>query len=909
MSCLPNRTGARRAPLSLRWHVRHGAALLLAIVALLFAVNGAQAQEGALAQTDITGPTGSGAFGEKVYTLPNGNFVVVDSLFDTGAIVDVGAVWLYDGATLAPIGSLKGSTAQDKVGSGGVVVLTNGNFVVSSPLWDNGPVAEAGAVTWVNGVSGISGAVSALNSLVGSTADDKVGANGITALSNGNYVVRTDLWDGAAADVGAVTWGNGEAGIKGVVSLSNSLVGSTANDQVGNSGVTALTNGNYVVNSRNWAAADVGAVTWGNGVTGITGIVSASNSLVGSTANDLVGVFGVTALTNGNYVVDSPVWDGAAVDVGAVTWGNGETGIKGTVSPLNSLVGSLVGDQVGFGDVTALSNGNYVVSSPIWDGAAVDVGAVTWGNGLGGTVGIVIASKSLVGSTVDDAVGSEDVTALRNGNYVVSSPFWDGTAVNVGAATWGNGATGTVGVVSPSNSLVGSTANDAVGRPGVTALANGNYVVSTIFWKSAGAIAGAATWGNGTTGVKGVVSASNSLVGTAFDRVGDGGVTALANGNYVVSSYTWDGAATDVGAVTWGNGATGIKGVVSPLNSLVGSTANDQVGYSGVTALTNGNYVVSSYTWDGAAAYVGAATWGDGASGTVGVVSPSNSLVGSLVGDQVGYGVTALTNGNYVVRNPNWDGTAVNSGAISLGNGRIGLAGPVTATNSVLGAAASGGATMVYAFDAVHQAIVVGRPADNIVSVAALRWTLTVTRAGNGAGTVTSSPQGVDCGATCAPLLNGNKVYTLTATPATGSSFTGWGGDCTGSGVCTITSDRTNAVTATFTLNTFEVGAPPPSTGGTVTVDVVTAAEAVDTKLFPVDVAPASAASVNTLYAYGTVLKFTAVPAAGYHFTLWGFGSLSSSQNPIEVTVTGPLSVTASFVQDKTYLYLPTIAK
>ena len=36
--------------------------------------------------------------------------------------------------------------------------------------------------------------------------------------------------------------------------------------------------------------------------------MSAANSLVGSTANDKVGNFGVTALTNGNYVVASPTW-------------------------------------------------------------------------------------------------------------------------------------------------------------------------------------------------------------------------------------------------------------------------------------------------------------------------------------------------------------------------------------------------------------------------------------------------------------------------------------------------------------------------------------------------------------------------------------------------------------------------
>jgi hypothetical protein len=135
------------------------------------------------------------------------------------------------------------------------------------------------------------------------------------------------------------------------VSATNSLVGTTASALVGNFGVTALTNGNYVVGSHLWdngGIGNVGAATWGDGTTGVSGSVSSANSLVGTTASDLVGNFGVTALTNGNYVVRSTVWDNGAVgDAGAVTWGNGTTGVSGAVSSANSLVGSTASDQVG----------------------------------------------------------------------------------------------------------------------------------------------------------------------------------------------------------------------------------------------------------------------------------------------------------------------------------------------------------------------------------------------------------------------------------------------------------------------------------------------------------------------------------------------------------------------------------
>ncbi len=217
-----------------------------------------------------------------------------------------------------------------------MTALTNGNYVVSSRFWDNGTAVDAGAVTRGNGSTGTSGTVSASNSLVGTSSGDNVGSGGVTALTNGNYVVMSADWDnGTAVEAGAVTWGNGSTGTSGTVSASNSLVGTSNGDRVGSGGVTALTNGNYVVSSRYWdngTAVNAGAVTWVNGSTGTSGTVSASNSLVGTSNNDEVGSGGVTALTNGNYVVRSFDWDnGTVIAAGAVTWGNGSTGTSGTV--------------------------------------------------------------------------------------------------------------------------------------------------------------------------------------------------------------------------------------------------------------------------------------------------------------------------------------------------------------------------------------------------------------------------------------------------------------------------------------------------------------------------------------------------------------------------------------------------
>jgi hypothetical protein len=198
-------------------------------------------------------------------------------------------------------------------------------------------------------------------------------------------------------------------------------------------------------------------------------------------------------------------------------------------------------------------------------------------------------------------------------------------------------------------------------------------------------------------------------------------VIALANGNYVVTSEAWDnGGVADAGAVTWGDGTTAVGGAVSPVNSLVGGAAGDAVGCGGVTALTNGSYVVFSPLWDySGLADAGAVTWGDGATGVAGAVSATNSLVGGTAGDGVGSGgVTALDNGSYVVLSPDWDnGGVVDAGAVTWGDVNDPDTGLITADNSVRGTNLGGGLDLNFAYDDVNQQLVVGRPADNIVTL------------------------------------------------------------------------------------------------------------------------------------------------------------------------------------------------
>ncbi len=655
--------------------------------------------------------TGDNVGIDPIVVLPSGNFLVDSPFWGNqfGAVTFVSGSTGLTGLVSAA-NSLVGSTANDDVGSE-IMVLANGNYLVLSPNWNNGSADDAGAVTWGSGTSGVLGFVSSSNSLVGSRTNDGVGADfnanpAVTELTNGNYVVNTPGFDDGPSlpNTGAVTWGSGTLGVKGTITSTNSLIGFFVDDFAGSGGIVTLPNGNYLVRSpsanRSLSFTNAGAVTWGSGTSGVKGLITSSNSLIGSSTDDSLASNGITVLSSGNYLVKSPLWDnGGSLDAGAVTWGSGLTGISGLVSAGNSLVGSATNDLVGadFNEnpaVTELTNGNYVVNTPGFDvGVIANAGAVTWGSGTTGVKGAITSTNSLIGYFADDYTGSGGIIALPNGNYLVRSPSasYTSLALDSGAVSWGSGTSGVIGFVSPTNSLMGSHLNDSVGSFAIHLLNNGNYVVSSPGWDN-GTIqnAGAVTWGNGSAGVTGIVSASNSLVGTQLgDQVGSG-FAALANGNYVVLSDQWDhGAISNAGAVTWASGTTATTGQVSAANSLVGARDQERVGIYGIVALSNGNYVVRIPTWDnGAVADAGAVTWGSGTVGVSGTVSAANSLVGSKSGDRVGSdGIFTLPGGHFFVLSPNWDrGLVTDAGAITWVNGSLGKSGTVSAANSIVGA-------------------------------------------------------------------------------------------------------------------------------------------------------------------------------------------------------------------------------
>jgi hypothetical protein len=159
--------------------------------------------------------------------------------------------------------------------------------------------------------------------------------------------------------------------------------------------------------------------------------------------------------------------------------------------------------------------------------------------------------------------------------------------------------------------------------------------------------------------------------------------------------------------------------------------------------------------------------------------------------------------------------------------------------------------------------------------------TLTVSRAGNGTGTVASSPAGIDCGATCSHAYADSTDVTLTATPSADSNFNGWSGACTGTGSCHVTMDQARSVTATFVKKTFPLTVSKLGGGSG--------------KVTSTPAGINCGADCSQTYEIGTGVALHAAPAAGSKFKTWG--GACSGAGACNVTMSQARSVTATFVK------------
>jgi len=159
---------------------------------------------------------------------------------------------------------------------------------------------------------------------------------------------------------------------------------------------------------------------------------------------------------------------------------------------------------------------------------------------------------------------------------------------------------------------------------------------------------------------------------------------------------------------------------------------------------------------------------------------------------------------------------------------------------------------------------------------------LEVTVTGDGAGSVSSSPAGIDCPETCSADFPENEKVVLEVQTEAGSDFAGWSGDCSGLSVCVVSMDQARAVSAAFNgPSSFELEVALASAPGSGTVTSTPAGidcPGTCTADFPVD----------------AEVELEALPGPGFEFTGWGV-ACAGNPNPCTVSMDQDRLVSAVF--------------
>lgn len=160
-------------------------------------------------------------------------------------------------------------------------------------------------------------------------------------------------------------------------------------------------------------------------------------------------------------------------------------------------------------------------------------------------------------------------------------------------------------------------------------------------------------------------------------------------------------------------------------------------------------------------------------------------------------------------------------------------------------------------------------------------YSLHVETSGQGSGTVTSDDGRIDCGGDCDENYVQETRVTLTAEPDPGSQFAGWwGGNCEGTGPCTVDLTHARTVIARFTPLRWTLTVAPLGTGtGTVVSDGS-------------EISCGSLCSAE--FDENARVILTAEPGPGSVFTGW-FGGGCSGDDPCVVTMERALTVRPLF--------------
>jgi len=396
----------------------------------------------------------------------------------------------------------------------------------------------------------------------------------------------------------------------------------------------------------------------------------------------------------------------------------------------------------------------------------------------------------------------------------------------------------------------------------------------------------------GTAGAYGLLTSLPAETAGYVDATVTAGITycyrVRAYNSAGDSAYSNEACAAPAGTTLYtvavGKPGTGSGNVVSsPAGIDCGATCSASIASGTSMALSATASTGSTFTgWSGA-----------GCNGTGGCafVVPTNNTTVTATFTLNTYGLTVSKTGTgtgTVTSSP----AGVNCGSTcsySFNTGTLVTLTPTPAAGSTFGGWSGGGCIGTGACT-----VTLGAAQTVTATFETQSYALTVAKTGTGTGTVTAP--GITCGTSgtdCSETYPYNTSVTLTAAPATGSTFTGWGGACTGTGSCSVSMTAAQNVTATFT----GAVAPPQST-----FMLSVAKSGSGTGI----VASRSLAGINcgttcsASYTSGAAVTLEAIPEPGSTFVGWSGACTGASSCLVNMILAQ--NVTAQFDLQETTL-------
>src|SRR5437870_1241152 len=527
---------------------------------------------------------------------------------------------------------------------------------------------------------------------------------------------------------------------------------------------------------------------WGRNVDGQLGDGTVANPATGppgsSTPVQVSGITGAAAVIAGGYhtcalLADGTAWCWGRSDDGQL--GNGARASASTPVPVTNLTG-----------VTAMTAGFYhtcalLPNGPVWCWGRNDEGQLGDGTTLGRPAPVQVA-------------GITGALAVSGGYHHTCALLSDGTVL-----CWGRNLEGQLGDGTTTSS---STPVRVGGITGAVAV-------------SAGILHTCALLANGTVKCWGAVGPNND-----FGQLGNGATTGSSTPVTVTGTgVAWTSSNGAVATIDAVGRATGLNPGTATMTATGGS------GASASTTLTVTDRVTLS-------------------------VVPAGTGTGSVSSSPPG--ISCGTD----CSEPYDRGTVVTLTA-APGSG--------STFNGWSGCDTVSGATCTVTMTAAKSVSATFNPSSQ-------RFTLTVNRAGTGSGTATSSDGLISCPSTCTATYDSGITVTLTASPASGSTFTAWSGCDTVSGTtCTVTMTAAKSVTATFTAQRFTLTVNRAGTGS----GTATSSDGLIT----------CPSTCTATYDSGISVTLTASPASGSTFSAWS-GCDTVSGATCTVTMTAAKSVT-----------------